>query len=667
MFLEKKNKINENISTKNIKTPLFKIFMNENKSNVKKLHLIKAHDSRDDPGQKRKQCEGDNIFKNNILDFQIFSYKILEAKHNSTPELYAKKKMNALIRKKKNHFLVYFNEMGINTSIFREFLKRMYKYSEVKERIPKYVTYYKNYLTFFCRPIFTSYIINKKMVKHMERIAQIFYNENYADEEDKKHSEDKDQNDKNYMQIFSSKIKEEIENCNVNTYVSNENTGKQIEINDNNMYNKIDNKDNSNKNQVKELTIIENNYKITPILYKEDIKSELSRTKKNSQTTDSMRILIDELENKKINMVKIENYPMDKLKDKEDEIINKINDKYIVIHEGKTTNNINININHLTIGQKVLTPNESNNKVVNGLSDLNKNLNCESNKKLIKKLNYKTNNNVNNPMFLKGKTKNQVIKNYIFSLPQKNETNITNREKNSILTLPLFSQNVLSTSNKNKVKKYIQIFPKPLSNYKDNIIDYSRQLKESRNRGVFRSGLFSGSTTNINKYTIHNKNNTFGQKQFSKITINTKNSNYFQSMLSVIKYGTTKMKNCNKIIYNPNEGKEGKCKSRSISHMNKRNKRIFNSTINFSERNNLPSNSKNSMGNSKNSEKDFTSQFSKKKIGKEKNNVPPPKELYIKINNRGIKLKDSKMKENYSNLHKILNMASVSTKRKNHK
>ena len=30
-----------------------------------------------------------------------------------------------------------------------DYLKRYYTYEETKERIPKYVSYYKNYLTFF--------------------------------------------------------------------------------------------------------------------------------------------------------------------------------------------------------------------------------------------------------------------------------------------------------------------------------------------------------------------------------------------------------------------------------------------------------------------------------------------------------------------------------------
>ena len=40
--------------------------------------------------------------------------KILEAKHNSTPELYLKKKLNILVKRKKSHYLADFNERMIS-------------------------------------------------------------------------------------------------------------------------------------------------------------------------------------------------------------------------------------------------------------------------------------------------------------------------------------------------------------------------------------------------------------------------------------------------------------------------------------------------------------------------------------------------------------------------
>ena len=175
---EKKSKTNE--IQINHKKPLFKIFMDENS---KKKLLIKSINKSNSKDSKLRQSKDEKFFKNQKLNLQLFSFKILEAKYNSTPELYLQKNLNILIKKKKTHLLAYFNEMVICTGILKDYLKRYYNYKDSKERIPKYVSYYKNYLKFFCKPFFTDYNINKKMVKHMEKIAQEFYNENYADED----------------------------------------------------------------------------------------------------------------------------------------------------------------------------------------------------------------------------------------------------------------------------------------------------------------------------------------------------------------------------------------------------------------------------------------------------------------------------------------------------
>ena len=130
------------------KKPLFKIFMEEN--NKKKLHLLKNNISNSkDSGYQFKQYEGDKFYTNKHLNLQLFSFKVLEAKHNSTPEIYLKITLNILVKKKKSHLLAYLNELAIATGTLKDYLKRFYNYNETKERIPKYVSYYKNYLTFF--------------------------------------------------------------------------------------------------------------------------------------------------------------------------------------------------------------------------------------------------------------------------------------------------------------------------------------------------------------------------------------------------------------------------------------------------------------------------------------------------------------------------------------
>ena len=96
---------------KMMKQPLFKIFMNDSK---RKLHLIKHNISNSKDSSKNYHFKNNNkkkIHPKNInLDLQLFSFRILEAKYNSTPELYLKRNLNILIKRKRCHFFANFNE-----------------------------------------------------------------------------------------------------------------------------------------------------------------------------------------------------------------------------------------------------------------------------------------------------------------------------------------------------------------------------------------------------------------------------------------------------------------------------------------------------------------------------------------------------------------------------
>ena len=86
-YIEKNNKKEINQIRQNHIKPLYKMFMDENKNNKKKLHLIRSNNNHSKIYKYHgKNCEGDTN-----INFQLFSYKILEAKHNSTPEIYQRK------------------------------------------------------------------------------------------------------------------------------------------------------------------------------------------------------------------------------------------------------------------------------------------------------------------------------------------------------------------------------------------------------------------------------------------------------------------------------------------------------------------------------------------------------------------------------------------------
>ena len=644
------------------KKPLFKIFMEENSK--KKLHLLKGNITNSkDYDSFFKQYKGDKFYYKNHLNLKLFSYRVLEAKHNSTPELYLKKCLNILIKKKKSHLLAYMNELHIITGTLKEYLKRFYTYKEVKERIPKYVSYYKNYLAFFCRPYFVNYILNKKMVRHMEKVAQVFYNENYADEdkeEEEKNKKKKEKDSKKYIQIFSKKITQDIENCDIFTVVTSEAAMKQIQIinnkinkkifkkiknneqnNHNNVLNKNILENNNDENymhsiEIKQITIIDNSYKITPITSNEnrleiDTDKLISKFKKKEiipQTNNSINLLIEELEQKK-SSCNNSNSKNEKQID-----IKNINKNCIVIQGGKTTNNINININHLTIGQKLIPQNE--NKFINGLALLNSN---NSNKKIIKKLRHK--NNISNSVNPKEKIINKKINNNnIENIPLSG--NPKDKHKNS-LTLPPPSQNILSNTNTNLSKKYNQIFPNTINNHS------VKQIKDIRNTPIFKNGQNNGSLTSLDKFI------RFGK---GKKTIYTNKSNYMKNMLNNMNYGTTKMsRKNNHIIYNKNIAVLSGERARSISNMQKRPKRVIYSSLHFNGENIHLVNLKNNFEINKNSE---SKNNSANKRNNGQSNINNEKLHFFRKKDENIReklqVKDLNIKGKHLNLQKILNI-----------
>ena len=67
----------------------------------------------------------------------------------------------------------------------------------------------------------------------MEKVAQIFYNENYADEDE---LEDSDRHEKMNFKIFTKTITEEIENCNKFNISNNSRENKNNKKNNNNNF-----------------------------------------------------------------------------------------------------------------------------------------------------------------------------------------------------------------------------------------------------------------------------------------------------------------------------------------------------------------------------------------------------------------------------------------------
>ena len=519
---------------------------------------------------KPKHKNTPNNFKNNIFNkyslyknLPFFSYKILEAKHSTTPDLYQQILLNDLILRKKSHFCAYLNEIQLNTNIFRELLKRLYSYEESRERIPKYVSYYQNYLKFFCRPVFGDYAANKKMVKHMEKVAQIFYNENYAEEDEEENSNRK-HNQKYNFKVFNKTVREEIDNYGNYTRVDNENKK-------NNNYHYEDMKSKTidvNKRffSIKNngLDLLESVYKITPILIgnkinkyknKKNSKEKKEENDSNNSLTEynSFQKIIKIMENKRNKKREKEkekeketshkknnnnNHNNNKIssnqnqnsnifdyfnslsnilfsrkkkaflnKNKNNSVNNKTNKKKEKLlynmnnNTNKIINNINININHLTIGQKPINP----------LSELNNNWAYKKYKKRNEKMRK------NNSMILKDKS----FKNYMNCFGNLTSKNIEPKKRNNSFKFP--SNGVLGY-NSNKYKKITNI-------------NFTSNTNNTRNKSNIKKNQANNNGYITSLHKISNKRKDSSKKKIGKITIytnNTSNSNYIKNMHNIL-------------------------------------------------------------------------------------------------------------------------------------
>ena len=489
--------------------------------------------------QQKLNKDNDYFYNNIYKNMQYFCYKILEAKHSSTPEIYLQIILNNLIMKKKGHLLAYINEMAINTNILKESLKRFYYKEESRNRIPKYVSYYQNYLKFFCRPLFSEYSINKKMVKHMERVAQIFYNENYVDENP---DEDSIRHKKINFKIFTKAVTEDIENCDKFTivlYTDNNDRNKNIVPmnNKNNIKNvnyaktKTYNINGNNKLYFNnnDLDLLEKIYKLTPI-YDNNKNNKLEEEYKKTEL-NSFKLIIKELSHKK--KVKSKESARKKIKKDNNKIYthynnifeyfnslsgllfgkrrkrllyknNSTNNKHFKkkdkkkfenfdSNNNKIINNINININQLTLGQKSLNPvSESNN---NTLYKKGKRSMIRARK--------------NNSKILKDRSS----KNPFGNLTSKNSEN-KKRSDSFKLILPI-----------NGIIGYNSIKKRKIPN-----INSNSSISNTRNKSNLRGGsagrLNIGCITSLYKYNKQ-KNKS---KNFGKMTIYTNNSNNIKNM-----------------------------------------------------------------------------------------------------------------------------------------
>ena len=186
-----------------------------------------------------------------------------------------------LIYNKRSHLVELFKDYMLWNYI-DEFLRRFYKIKESEERISTLYLYYKQYLSFFCKPIFTNFKYNDILLNGEEKKAKLFYNNYYINKNKQREDNNKDNGilnieDSNsinnnisrnssrekYM-IFNESIRKRIENNYINNFNFNisfklsessiklrDENSSRINSNDNSLISIIDGITLPNKNKKK--------------------------------------------------------------------------------------------------------------------------------------------------------------------------------------------------------------------------------------------------------------------------------------------------------------------------------------------------------------------------------------------------------------------------------
>ena len=109
--------------------------------------------------------------------FTYSNFKLIQKnllRYRTSQKRYQKIIINNLIASAKGHYYIQFKEK-ILIEFKGEFLKRFYRIKESFDRIPKFAKYYRNYLKFFCKSIFSNSYHNKLIHDFNEKRARLYY------------------------------------------------------------------------------------------------------------------------------------------------------------------------------------------------------------------------------------------------------------------------------------------------------------------------------------------------------------------------------------------------------------------------------------------------------------------------------------------------------------
>ena len=457
--------------------------------------------------------------------------------YNITNEEIGIIKINDIIDTKNCHLVAIFKDYLISDYI-DEFLRRFYKNKESKLRIPKFSDYYKNYLTFFCKPIFSDFFANKIIQSYGEAKAEIYYKKNYGNKN--KESKHKHKHNKEVAKtIFNTLINESIDYVIKDTkeFISTINTQETMNLRDETILEINGQNKNSNNNSITSLLKCfsvkekKSKNKIQNLNIKKIKKYGINKSNKNTIDKDKHNKNSPNKSNNNKNKVtstiptSARNYTS-----------NKVNLKYshqknlkMTRIETSTSNNLSSN----RTKNKSKSKDFSNSKVINTQMS-NSNF---SRNKLRSPLHSPTSKNINNKIFLTSnspKKSNSKKKSPPKKINQKQGKNHVNLNK--------YNDNI---NLKDIMKITLQIYNDKSKN--TNIIKNNNNINNNNN---FIRHQHTRSTPTINNFNININNHICLQN--SNNNINMKNSNSKNSKNSSSKNNSPNSKNKEKTFIRVN-------------------------------------------------------------------------------------------------------------------
>jgi len=454
-----------------------------------------------------------------------------------------------LIYNKRSHLVEIFKDYMLWNYI-DEFLRRFYKTKESEERISTLYLYYKQYLSFFCKPIFTNFKYNDILLHGEEKKAKLFYNNYYVNKNKEREDINKDNgilniedsnsinnnisrnNSREKYMIFSESIRKRIENNYINNFnfnISFKLSQSSIKIRDENS-SRINSNDNSLISVIDGITLPNKNkkkYKIQETYFINTNKILNSNNNNKNSQINNVKLIKpknqNQNQNKHHNSITNITTRRDKNSNKEKQklILPSYTDKYQVNlkKSRKSQNNINFNkYFEINSNENIKKKNSKNLDNINNL-DINKISENHNQKKTRNKI-RKTNSCDN---------KNDIKKN---NSPIKIDEKLTEFDYDHENILKML--NLIKNDKNNNNKKDFLTKEKNLNNQENS--------GENMNERIYNLKGKLNSNENINK------KKSFTDNVLEKEILNSKN---FKRHITSSENEITKRTSNKKLINNP--------------------------------------------------------------------------------------------------------------------